>query len=146
MKIKILFLIIVLGMNANAQSSATVFPKANTITILSDNKTLFDQFTTFLKDHGYTISIADSEKGNLQTNEFKLWKSSNQTGKIIVIKREGYLMITGDASAQSLGFKSVDKMEKRGTGNMSGKLFDIVDKLCRSFVSENAYSISYSKL
>lgn len=134
------------GVITKAQTSATVFPKANTITIFSNNNALFDQFASYLEDHGYTLQNIDSEKGRLQTNEFRLWKSSNQTGKIIAVRKEGSLMITGDASAQSLGFSSVDKMEKRGTGNMSGKLFDIVDELCRSFVSENAYSISYSKL
>ncbi|NOX85431.1 MAG: hypothetical protein GXO86_05635 [Chlorobi bacterium] len=121
-----------------------VFNHANTI-VIDTNLTLTD-IAHYLQDHGYIIDKKDKDLQSISTKPFLIWKSSNQTGVIDLWKDHGDIIITAQFSVSQFGFTSTDKMEKRGTGNVKGKLFQIVDEFAKQMAKDYETKISYLKL
>lgn len=123
-----------------SQEEVLPFKKCNTIKIRGVN---LIEFSKHLQLNGFTIEKLDKEIETLETHPFKLWKSSGQTGVIFGFMDGENLMITGNAISNFMGSSTTMKMEKRGTGNMAGKLFEIINETAKKFAGENSLQISY---
>ena len=100
-------------------------------------------FIAHLQNNGVSIDVYNDQLNTVKTAPFKLWPSTPHTGTINAHIMDGVLYVSGDANTQQLGFSSTAKMEKRGTGNMAGKLFERVNELCVQFARTQHADISY---
>lgn len=147
MKTTYLFIFLITSLNITAQTeSATAFKKCNTIAINTEKGGLsLEQFTMFLQDNGYAVET-DGNTSSIKTAPFAIKKWMNTSGTINAFFRfetgNSMVVVTASRSTTQFGATNVRKMAMGGS--VEGDLFEIVNQLCRQFVSENGYTISYS--
>ncbi len=130
-------------MQIQAQESTVPFKKCNTIEVQGGS---LKEFAKYLQSEGITIENYNNDIETLRSGPFELWKASNHTGTIIAYINNNILTVTGEAMVESFGSKVVDKIEQRGTGNMNGKAFYIINELVVKYAQKHNYPLNYQKL